>query len=472
MRLYRNAIILIVVLGLLIGAYFVTQKFKKEDDTSANENEVIKIIDVTKDDIQEISIINNEGEFVFNQVEVDKVVEVDKDGEKVEETQKEKVWQVIKPDDLKVDASAIDSIAWNVSSLTAEKLIEEEPSDLNQYGLDKPSKVSIKMADSSTHTLELGNQTPTKGGYYVKTADSNKVYTIGSYTGEKLDVKKNNIRDKTLYTLTSDDINVLSMDRAGSNVFTAKKESDGNWSLSYPIKYNADLSDIAPMLDAVSAFSVMNFVKDNPTDLEQYGLKNPKYALGFATNDQVYKIFLGNEKVKDKEIYAMMDGGNEVFTLEESSLTFIDKPLEEIIEVFAYIVNINDVSRVVVNMDGEVDTSAIKTDEENKDNDEFTFNDKKADDSLFRKYYQGLIGVTINKVVPDANPVGTPEITFTYTLKKAPGTMKVEFIPKDEYDYYVVKNGEYAGITVSKKSFDKEEGVRVTRKNLIDDLNK
>jgi hypothetical protein len=37
-----------------------------------------------------------------------------------------------------------------------------------------------------------------------------------------------------------------------------------------------------------------------------------------------------------------------------------------------------------------------------------------------------------------------------YTLKD--GTMKVEFIPRDENFYYVVRNGEYAGVLVKRKN--------------------
>ena len=64
------------------------------------------------------------------------------------------------------------------------------------------------------------------------------------------------------------------------------------------------------------------------------------------------------------------------------------------------------------------------------------------------------------------------EITFTYYRKVDPKVMKVEFIPKDERYYYVMRNGKYSGILVEKKKFDEPEGVRESYRKLIEAINK
>lgn len=78
----------------------------------------------------------------------------------------------------------------------------------------------------------------------------------------------------------------------------------------------------------------------------------------------------------------------------------------------------------------------------------------------------------MSEVEPGAKPEGKPEVIITYYLKKAPGTMKVEYIPKDANNYYVVKNGKYSGIVVAKKKFDEPDGLRDTYKKLVQAMSK
>lgn len=470
MKLYRNAIILVVVLGLLIGVYAVV-KNKKASNTQADNVDTIKIFDLDTDKMAEITLENKDGTFVF-------VRETVKEKENDKEVER-KVWKISSPRDLKIDESKVNSIAINFATLIADKVIEDNASDLAKYGLDKPVVVSVKMDDGTVKALEIGDETPTKGGYYVKENGSSKVYTIGSYTGEKLKVGKNDLRDKVLFTIKSEDIIGFSMERKGQIVFSSKKLGDVDWSMTSPIQGNVNTSALAPMLDAVAKASVMNFVEENAADLEKYGLTNPAYSFEIETSAGKNKLLLGSEKEKGKEIYAKLADNNEVFTISEESFNFLDKPLKEIIEVFAYIVNINDVNKIVVEMDGQTVTSDIQTDKDDKDKDKFSVNGKDVsglkddkDSQLFRKYYQALIGVTLSDIEIGADPSGKPEITFTYYLKKAPGTMKVEFIPKDDRYYYVMRNGQYTGILVEKKKFDEPEGIRVTYKKLAEAMNK
>lgn len=467
MKLYRNAIILVVILGLLIGAYAIVKNKKSSGDSKAEDTETIKILDFKTDDITEMTLENSGQKFVFVQETIK------------ENDQEKKVWKVSSPADLKIDESAVSSMASNLSSLIADKIVEENAADLAKYGLDKPVTVSARLKDGAVKSVEVGNETPTKSGYYVKEKDSLKVYTVDSYTGEKLKVGRNDLRNKALFTVKPEDLISFSMERKGEVVFSSRKMNEAEWEMTAPIKGNVNTTALGPMLDAISQTSVMNFIEDNAADLGKYGLATPAYAMEFETSSGKNKILFGSEKEKGSEMYAKMADSNEVFTVSVSPYNFLDKPLKEIIEVFAYIVNINDVNKIVVEMDGQTTTSDIQTDKDDKDKDKFVVNNKdvtalkdEKDSQYFRKYYQALIGVTLAEIEPDANPTEAPEITFTYFLKKAPGTMKVEFIPKDDRYYYVVRNGVYTGILVEKKKFDEPEGVRDTYKKLKEAMDK
>lgn len=458
MRLYRNAVILAVVLGLLVGAYYIVKNKKPADTQSQiNSRNNERVMDVDSDKISEITVKNKEGTFVL--------------------VKKDKEWELTEPKGMNYDKSALSAITANVAPITTDKVIEENPSDIAQYGLKSPSEVSIKLADGSVKAILIGDKA-SSGGYYVKDKDGSKVYLIGSYTIEKINATKNSLKSKKVFPETADNIIAFSMEKAGSPVFAVKKLDTANWQLTWPIDYNADASKLGPMLEALTGTGIVNFIEENVSDLGKYGLKNPAYSMEVSTSSGKTKVLIGNEKVKGSEIYAKLADGNEVFTMDEKALNFLDKPLKEVIEVFAYIVNIEDVNKIVVEMDGQTVTSDIETFKDDKDKDKFFINGKDAtlkdekDNSYFRKYYQGLIGVTMSEVDPEGKPSGKAEITFTYYLKKSPGVMKVEFIPKNDSTYYVVKNGKYSGILVAKKKFDEPDGVRDTYKKLKDALDK
>lgn len=448
MKLYRNAIILVVVVALLIGAYFLISSRKTTDDEIDNQtSETVKFSDLTSDDVESVTLENADGTFVI--------------------VKKGDNWILSTPTDITPDSSVLSSIVINSASMTVDKVIEEDAKDLSLYGLDKPKVVvTVKPKTGDSIVIDIGDKTPTNSGYYVKLHNENNVYILASYTGDKICADKNGLRSKSLYTITSDKINKFNFERNGQNVFAAELDSaSSTWNMLQPIKGSVNSSAISPMLEAFTGVTVTEFVEDNTNNLSAYGLDKPAYTIEFTTTDSgSYKISLGKEKTKGSEMYALVSGYDEVFAIDSSAFTFLDKPIEEIAEVFAYIVNIQEVKAIELTMDGKTTNITVdcyvdadgKTD---TDKDKFTVNGidasgKNEDDKQpFRNFYQALIGVSLDKVDADANPtLSNPEITINYTLKS--GSMKVEYVSMDDKYYYVFRNGEYAGLLTKKAKVD------------------
>jgi len=460
MRKYTKPIILVLVAVVLGGVYFFANSRQSKTTTdSANQGSgSIKVFEVDSQKVSEVT--------------------VEKDSDKLVYQKKDKDFVVSYPANFNADSSKVNSVITNVSNIYAEKVVEENATDTAKYGFNKPMTVTVKY-DGGVEEIEIGDLNSTKDSYYIMEKGKNKVYTIGTYTIQSINVSKDDLRDKTLFTVKAEDITGLSLKKDGNLVFTSKKTGDQQWSLTEPIQANGDATSMATITNALAQLtSYVNFVEDKPADLEKYGLKNPLYSLTFETASGKKTLLLGNDKAKGTETYAMVEGTQQVITVDPTALTFLDKPLKEIMEVFAYIVNIQDVSKIVVNMDGKSTVSEIETNKDDSTKDKYTVDGKDAnitddkDNNLFKKYYQALIGVTMSEIDTNYKPQGSPEITFTYTLKKDPGTMKVEFIPRDANYYYVVRNGKYANIIVDRRIFDQDEGVRKTYKTLVDAMNK
>lgn len=463
MKLYRNAVILVIIVALLGAAYYFVNKNKSVDNsTETTTNDTIKLTDFTSDKIASVTVTNTEGTLV-----------IVRDGTN---------WKLSSPAGIKADAGKLSGIATNTADLTADKSIEENATDLAQYGLDKPVLIAVKLSDGTEKTIEIGSQTPTKDAYYVMMKDTAKVCTISSYKAEQMVFKMKDIKDKALLALKTEDIIALSMDRKGQNVFKSIKADQANWSMTAPIQGNVNSNSLGTMLTAVATITASEFEDGNTPNLADYGLANPSYAFDFKTSSAEYKLLLGKEKVKGSQIYAKLDGSNDVFTLDETPFTFLDMPLKEIIDVFAYIVNIDQVTKVELTMDGKTTTMGIDVykDAQGKsdsDKDKFTVDGKDASgknaegDQPFRKLFQALIGISLDEIDMTGVPTGTPEISIKYYLKSSPGTMQVDLVPKDANYYYVLRNGRYANIVVRKDKTDLGvQGMKDCYKTLMDFL--
>jgi hypothetical protein len=128
--------------------------------------------------------------------------------------------------------------------------------------------------------------------------------------------------------------------------------------------------------------------------------------------------------------------------------------------------------------------SEISTDPDDKANDKFTLNGadvssltNSSGSSLFRLYYQAIIGLPVYDVEPDTMPLGesvqageagaagalagaAADVTLSYVLKNAPHETKVELVPKDDRLYYVLRDSRYTGLLAERRQLDAADGIR------------
>jgi len=319
MKLYKNTIILVIVGLLLFASYFVTNmKNLKKSVQDDNKLGTIKVLNLNQNNITEIEIDNKKNKLIFKK--------------------SENKWKLTEPSDIKYDQALADGLPLSIFYFTANKVISEKADDLGQYGLDNPSIISIKTEDGKLNILEIGDETSDKDSYYFKVKGNDEVYIIDKDKVDALLLTTKSIRDKNVLSLRrelqsrmiADDILTLSMRKNGDLVFsTIKSENDGSWSLTGPVKANVNKDKINPILNAISKVMALEFIDENPENLEKYGLKNPSYSIEFKNSIGKKELLIGDEKEIGSKFYAMVKGSKEVFTLNEAGFNFLDKPLKE-----------------------------------------------------------------------------------------------------------------------------------------------
>ena len=202
-------------------------------------------------------------------------------------------------------------------------------------------------------------------------------------------------------------------------------------------------SSFIPMLEALVNARATEFVEENPDDLSVYGLDKPAYELIFSTEATgEVKLQMGFERREDYTIYAKFDGEDEVFAIDTNTFTFLDKPLKEIVNIFAYIVNIQDVEKIDLTMDGKtthMELDVYLDEEGNMDGQGQVLRKRHRCQRQGRKRQ-----AAVQEILPGADrrlhrridlegdPAGKQaDITIEY--RSETGKMKVEYIPKDEH---------------------------------------
>ncbi|HXA48889.1 MAG TPA: DUF4340 domain-containing protein [Candidatus Acidoferrum sp.] len=161
-------------------------------------------------------------------------------GETVELKKQNGKWLMTAPRQLTADQDAAGSMQSTLGSLTSDKLIEPNATDLKGFGLDQPTlDVSVARKDGKTDRLLIGDDTPTGAGSYAKLAGDPRVFTVSSTVKSTLDKRPDDLRDKRLLTFDGDKSSRVELAGKGAPVEFGKN-GQNEWTIVKPRPLRAD----------------------------------------------------------------------------------------------------------------------------------------------------------------------------------------------------------------------------------------
>ncbi len=148
-------------------------------------------------------------------------------------------WSLVTPA-LPADQNACNAVTSAVTSLTSDRVVDENASDLSSYGLQPAADaVTFTMKDGSKKTLLIGDATPTNNAVYAKVEGDPKLYTMSSFNKDSLDKDYKNLRDKRLMTFDQDKISRVELTtKKGAIEFG--KIGQNEWQILKPKPLRAD----------------------------------------------------------------------------------------------------------------------------------------------------------------------------------------------------------------------------------------
>jgi hypothetical protein len=297
----RSTVVLLVLLAGIGGyIYFV----ESERDPAAADAKPKAFAALAADNIEEIRIKNADGE----------TSHVQKVGEN---------WQLLEPNKAGADTGVVGTVTSNLSTLEVQRVVDESPSDLKQYGLE-PARidVSFRLKDQKDfQQLFVGNKTPTGGDVFARRPNEKRVFLISSYLESIFNKSSFDLRDKSVLKFDRPAADRIEVVEGSGTIEFARTGMD--WRIARPIAARADYAAMEGLLTRLSSTFMQKIVVPEATNLAMYGLDRPVLTASVTGGGSTARLLIG--RMEEGARFAKDSGRPEVFTVEETLFTELAK---------------------------------------------------------------------------------------------------------------------------------------------------
>lgn len=446
MKKSRNLLILLIVLVLLGGVYaFVSLKPSNSSDPAADTQKIkLAVFDSKK--IKDMTLKTGSGSLVLT-----------RNGDN---------WVYKDNPNIKLDQTAANGIALSFANLYADKVVDESPSNLDEYGLKTPAGTAVaSLDDGSTIEVNIGDTAPGADAYYAMMKGDPKLYIVYSGDCKNLMSSLIDIRDKNISSINTDTVTNIYLMNGAQTIELDKapgvQQNTGAslWYLAkskpYNNEYTVDSQTVQSIIDAIPGLQISSFVDDNPADYSKYGLDKPKRNIVIIGN-QILNIYIGND-ADSSSVYFKTADSKTVCTIDKSQLQVFDPKPFDLIDKYVTVPNIDDVDKIVIENSGKTDTLEIarttKPATASGGTAETTavykVNGREVDGSKFMAFFNTLINIQY-EAENDKKAAENPEVKITFTYNK--GTAKEQTISYCPYnsDFYAAFKNDASDFLISK----------------------
>jgi len=309
MRGFRSTLILLVIfLGLLGYVYFYGGKTPASKEAGEPKQ---KVFALEADKVEDLRVKPATGDSsAFKKVNG--------------------TWTMVEPAQTKADETEVISIVTNLASLERQRVIDDSPTDIAQYGL-APPRVEIafrKSGDKTLTRLFLGEKTPTGADLYAKLPDEKRVFLVSGFLDTTFNRTAFDLRDKK----------VLVFDREkASEVEVASKDGpvtlalvNTRWQITKPVGALADASTVDGAIGRIQTAQMKSFVAaDVPEkDLVKYGLDKPDVTVTVVSGSARATLAIG-KAAEGGNLFARDLSRPMVFTVEAALATDLKKKVDD-----------------------------------------------------------------------------------------------------------------------------------------------
>jgi hypothetical protein len=215
-------LIAVVLLAGLGGAVWWSNRSEAAKANKPAVDTAIKILSVKEDSIRQVEFKKRDGQ--------DTIVRKDDSGK----------WAIAAPTPLAADQAAVNGVVSSAASLNADRVVDENVTDLASYGLAPAAdEVTFTAKDGKTTKLLVGDSTPTGSAVYAKVDGDPRLFTMTSANKDTLDKASKDLRDKRLMTFERDKISRVELNAKKQDIEFGRINQN-EWQILKPKPLRAD----------------------------------------------------------------------------------------------------------------------------------------------------------------------------------------------------------------------------------------
>jgi hypothetical protein len=306
MKGLRSFLALVVVAAALGGYLYYDSKHETTDDKKQDK----VFADVSSEKIDQVTVKSEKGD----------TTTVARQGDR---------WQETQPAAVPADEAEISGITSNLASATVSRVIDEQPSDYKQYGLD-PARIEVGFkVGGQDKKLLLGQKTPTGSDLYARVPDKPRVFLVPSYLDATFNKSAFDLRDKTILKIDRDKVDALAIETPDRTIKAAKQGAD--WRLSAPVDARADFGAIEGLLGRLNTTQIkaISAPDADAAALKEYGLDKPVATVRVTSGSAQAGLAIG-KSAGEGIVYAKDLSRPMVFTVEAALADELKKPADEL----------------------------------------------------------------------------------------------------------------------------------------------
>ncbi|MFP5379362.1 MAG: DUF4340 domain-containing protein [Vicinamibacteria bacterium] len=299
MRGLPSTILLVVVAAALVGyIYFV-------DAPSTGDEAREKVFTVDAQAISEITVTSAGETTVLGKVD--------------------DAWRLTSPVEADADESEVSSLTSQLSGLEITRIVDENATDLAEYGLADP-RVAVGFAAGDVRgRLLLGDVTPTTSDMYAMREGETAVFLIPAFLESTFARSAFDLRDKRVLRVTRGDVERVEIVEGAQTIRFAR--AGEAWRLEQPYAARGDFSTIDGLVTRLASTPMTSVVAEQVGALAPYGLDRPAFTVRLGAGSTTAELVLGREE--DGRVYARDQSRAMVFTVEPSLAGDLGRTAEE-----------------------------------------------------------------------------------------------------------------------------------------------
>lgn len=236
-------------------------------------------------------------------------------------------WKMIEPTAIEADPPEAIGVATALTNVEIARVIDENASNLEQFGLAKPNIiVEFKGDGGVAGTLKLGNKNPTQSELYAQKNNDKRVFLVSSFQETSFNRTPFDLRDKKILKFDRDKADSLLLTKGTDSMQLARSGND--WKVVKPVPSRSDYSAIEGFLTRLSSANMSKMIEENPKDLAKYGLDKPAMTVTIGAGSAKTVLEVG--KTEDSQTYAR-DAARPamIFTVDSTLQTDLNKSFDD-----------------------------------------------------------------------------------------------------------------------------------------------